>query len=97
MDLGDMVDHFRQGPRPVVASMYYDAADLLEEIRQGLVLLCFVEAELYVVLYAVQVAPDSRPGGVLRFSGRCRLELQEWQCRVELNSDTLSGTAQLIK
>jgi hypothetical protein len=79
----------------VAAQVYFDAADLLEDVRQGFVVLHFVEANADVALYAIKLETGSKPDGVIRFGCRCRLEIDEWPCRVELNPDTLTGTAQI--
>jgi hypothetical protein len=79
----------------VAAQLYFDAADLLEDVRQGFVVLHFTEANADVVLYAIRLETCGEPAGVIRFACRCRLEIDEWPCRVELRPDTLTGIAQI--
>lgn len=93
---GDLVGRFRQGPQPISALMYFDAADFLEEVHRGFVILHFLEAQADVVLYAIVLETGRGPADSIRFEGRCRLERDEGQCRVELWPNTLMGTAQLL-
>jgi hypothetical protein len=97
MDPGDILHNFRPGPQPVDALLYFDAADLLEEVRQGFVVLHFVEAQADVVVYAITLELVTAPDAPLHFTGRCRLERNERHCQVELNPDTLTGLAQLLE
>jgi hypothetical protein len=94
MEPDDLSRTFRRGSHPVAAQLYVDAADLLEDVRHGFVNLHLVETQAGVALYEINLGTGGPPEGVIRFSGRCQLDGEEWQCRVELNPATLTGTAQ---
>lgn len=97
MDPGDRLHNFKLGPQPVDARWYFDAADLLDEARQGYVILHFIEAQADVVVYAITLERVTTPAAPLRFAGRCRLERDECHCQIELDPETLTGLARLLE
>ena len=97
MDPGDRLHNFRLGPQPVDARWYFDAADLLDEARQGFVVLHFIDAQADVVVYAITLETVRVLEATIRFVGRCRLERDERHCQVELNPETLTGLARLLE
>lgn len=96
MDPGDLVERWQRGPLVISAPLYFDAADLLEELRRSFVIVHLVEAQADVVLYALTLETGGERSEAIRFTGCCRLAQQTGHCRIALKPDTLAGTMELI-